>query len=131
MYFKCDIISVGEFMAKELKLLISPHDNLSTKNYMDVYLSDEIDSAFEAIEKQEGRDVPENFHCYLSSHEQVGNCYGVLTKTPYGDNLKYIKAKHLGEIPKLLETDGSNYNKSVGAFLKNLPPEAYIVLYWY
>lgn len=79
-----------------------------------------------------GKDVPENFRCYLSTEENSGeHCYGVVTEDHYGEPLKYLKAKQLVNFfshipPDLLSTE----TLAIVAFLEKTPPDRKVALMW-
>lgn len=50
-------------------------------------------------------------------------------KTPYNQKIKYLKAKRLKNIPKQYYFD-SKKNKAILQYIKNLPSDLEIYLYW-
>lgn len=92
----------------------------------------ELWPVIEEIEKATGRDVPSDFNSYLGhdeEHEQT--TYGATLKTPYGDNLKSVLAKHLKPLRQHPAVQDNWKNKAVWAYIEELPDELPIALYWH
>jgi hypothetical protein len=83
------------------------------------------------VEKDSGRDVPELFFTYLS-RENGHPCYGNTQTTPYGEKLRMVRARELllalskvslvVESPRLL---------GAVAYMKALPGDTWVALYWH
>ncbi len=80
---------------------------------------------FEQIEQINASTVPSDFQAYHDTEE--GFVYGSLTKDAYGTELNYVFVK---ELLKFKPNSESQTNKAIWAYLKQLPPEGKIALYW-
>lgn len=83
------------------------------------------------IEDRHGRDVPEHFYTFRGRDENDNTCYGITIKTPYGERLKYVQARHLAALAESEEVQSSPLNRAAWAYLKELPPDWRIALYWH
>lgn len=85
---------------------------------------------FEIAQTRHGRDVPENFRCYLATGPYGDPCYGTLTEDPYGDNLQYVRAMH---VKPALAGYTSRYwkNRALAKYILELPDELAIAIYWH
>jgi len=85
-----------------------------------------------AIEKQHGKVVPEGFTSYLCRDKTPEGFeephYGRTRKTPYGDELKYITVAQFLTLEEL--DDLQPPTSGVVAYLRELPLETKIALYW-
>ena len=85
---------------------------------------------FKSAQKQHGRDVSENFRCYLATGADGDPCYGTLTEDAYGDKLQYIRAEHVK--PALADYTSRYWeNRALAKYILELPDELAIVLYWH
>ena len=79
-----------------------------------------------------GQKVPEKFNSYLSRDEKYEDShYGLTTKTPYGEDLKYVKAVHLKAYASHPEVQDNYINRAIWAYLACLPDETKVALYWH
>ena len=74
-----------------------------------------------------------DFTCFLSPNKDGESSYGQLTKTPYGDPLKFVKADDLLKAMKECHAVESlmPWNAAAMNFLKEIPPDTMIGLYWH
>ena len=111
------------FYSEDMEIPFS-HDVIQlSRNY-------ELFDIINAVEKQFGRDVPENFTSYVSRDDKYEDIhYGITATTSYGDSLKYVKAKDLW---KVMGFENLSWrNKAVIAYLRELPENLNIALYWH
>lgn len=83
------------------------------------------------VEKKVGILVPPDFNSYLSRGE--GNeepHYGKTCWTPYGDPVKYVKVKDLLKFQYCDDVIYNFLNRAVWAYLKELPKDTRIALFW-
>lgn len=72
----------------------------------------------------------DGINTFLGRDENDGNIYGKTTETPYGEKIKYLKAHLLHDIFQEQKFDYWR-NKAIQAFLKELPNDLPILLYWH
>ena len=83
------------------------------------------------IEKKVGILVPPDFTSYLSRGE--GNeepHYGETCWTPYGDPVRYVRVKDLLKFQYCDDVMYDFLNRAVWAYLKELPKDTRIALFW-
>lgn len=98
------------------------HSVLSCDRNYDVF------DAVQEIETQRGRDVPRDFHTFLSRDDKYEEShYGNTQETPYGNRLKEVEVEDLLPIRGI--TTGRN--RAVWDYLSALPPRTRIALYWH
>lgn len=88
-------------------------------------------SALKEIENNRGREVQNGgIHSHFGADMNYeGLCYGETYFTPYGKVMKGIQAKDI--LPALDELNLDYWkNRAIIAFLKELPPNLEIWLYW-
>lgn len=91
----------------------------------------ELWDAIYPIEATHGQTVPDGFTSYLSRDEKYEEPhYGKTLTTPYGDNLQYVKAKHLKPLASHESVQDNTLNRAVWAYLACLDDEAKVALYW-
>ena len=89
------------------------HTLLETKRAYDQY---------DEIAKCPQQPVDPGFHSYYGRHPEWDDvCYGVTEKTPYGEPVKWTRAKYLK--PHL--------TGPAGAYIRELDDEHKIALYWH
>jgi hypothetical protein len=77
-----------------------------------------------------GRDVPDNFMCYMAHDEKSDeNCFGIVTEDRYGEPMKRLKAKDLAEFFNRWP-DLNQDTLAIRAYLENLPPRRMVALFW-
>jgi hypothetical protein len=79
------------------------------------------------IEKNRGRDVPDTFYSFSGAGEK----YGLTTKTPYGDNLRYVTAEDLLTLRRHKAVKDNHRNRAVWAWLAQMPHDTKVALYWH
>lgn len=72
--------------------------------------------------------VPPNFNSYYSVEEDDIICYGVVKETPYGEELTYSFVK---DLLRCKPSSDRQTNKAIWAYLKQLPPNTKVALYWH
>lgn len=81
---------------------------------------------FEQLKQISTFPVPPNFESFFDNEN--GYDYGVITKTPYDEALTYALVKDLLECKPHSE---AQTNKAIWAYLKQLPPQTKVALYWH
>lgn len=81
---------------------------------------------FDQIMKIVSSPVPPDFKGFHSTDE-ADYVYGNITKDAYGEELTYVNVK---DLTNLKPNSESQTNKAIWAYLKQLPPEGKIALYW-
>lgn len=92
---------------------------------------------FEALEKhalENGESIPKNFTSYFSTvpdgSMEGESCYGVMKMSPYGLPLKTLTVKQVLDFLAKKEMKKPAAQAAL-AYLKCLPADQSIVLYWY
>jgi hypothetical protein len=99
---------------------------------LDVERRRELWTPIGEIEKEHGRDVPENFTTFCGRSDYYDDtCYGVTKDTPYGTPLKYVLAVHLKPLSNHPAVTDNYKNRAVWAFIRECPDDLKIALYWY
>lgn len=87
---------------------------------------------FEAVmEALRETPVPDKFMSFRGRTQEGNSCYGVTTRTPYGEPLGWVQA---GDLVKLGSHVGvlDNYlNRAVWAYLEKLPYQTKVALFWH
>lgn len=116
-----------------LDLRILPVYNIGADFSTDVISFDRDYPLFDKIarmSKKYGIEAQKWIHCYLSTD---GECdephYGKTAEDPYGDKLRYLTAKLLKVAIYDYRADTPK-NKAVLAFIRELPDDLEIYLYW-
>jgi len=83
------------------------------------------------IEAKFGKEVSEGFDSYLSRDDTYEEShYGITIKDPYGGKVRYLNVRHLLRF-KYNEGVKNHYkNKAVWAYLKELPRNLKVALFW-
>ncbi len=81
---------------------------------------------FEQLEQIPKSPVPPDFESFFDNEN--GYDYGVINKTPYGEELTYALIKDLLKCNPHAE---AKTNQAIWAYLKQLPPQTKIALYWH
>jgi len=130
-------------MSLDLKLLPLAKNHMSGRsdvefshNVIEFGSNLEIYGKLEKFVRANGVPVAKEFSSYLGrvpdgSHE--GECgYGVVTKDPYGEPLKMLTVAQFLNFLEKEQVDFSNLERAraARAFLRELPPERYVVFYW-
>jgi len=123
------------FMGVDLKLLIvdGKIDGVPyfSHSMLEVSRRRELWGPIGEIEKKVGRDVPVNFYTFVGRQENGEHGYGQTNCTPYGDPLKYVTVADLLPIESLEGVQDSPTNVAIWAWMKAMPPETMIALYWH
>ena len=81
------------------------------------------------IRKLPALPVPDNFRSFVGREpEYNGICYGVTNKTPYGDPLQFVLAGNLCAVD--LPKEAGHIEQAIWAYLKCLPHQTKVALYW-
>ena len=80
---------------------------------------------FEQIDQITASPVPRDFQSYFNTEE--GYDFGALTNDAFGEELTCVCVK---ELLKCKPNSESQTNQAIWAYLKRLPPEGKIALYW-
>ena len=84
------------------------------------------------LEKKKGRDVPEKFNTFRSRDDKYEEShYGPTVDTPYGDPLKCVYVKDLLPFAEHEGVRDNWKNRAVWAYLREMPPDEKIALYWH
>lgn len=84
------------------------------------------------LEDANQRRVPERFMSYLSRDEEYEEPhYGRTTETPYGDPLLYVTSAELLTLSEHEGVTDNAKNRATWAYLRELPKETKVALYWY
>jgi len=84
------------------------------------------------VERKVGILVPPDFDSYLSRGEgNEESHYGETCWTPYGDPVKYVRVKDLLKFRYCNEVYDYFLNRAVWAYLKELPEDIKIALFWH
>lgn len=73
--------------------------------------------------------VPSDFTSFCARGVDGEPTYGKTSETPYGEQLEYVLAGHLAAIK--LPRDAWYGVRAVWAYLKELPPQTKVALYWH
>lgn len=79
------------------------------------------------ILKLELKQFNRKISCYLGRNSQGESSYGDIDKDCYGEALMYLTA---GELLLVDAATIEHRNKAVWAYLRELPPQTKIVIYW-
>ncbi len=118
-------------MGLNLVLLPFDGDNFS-QTVLPCYESREFYEELLKEQSRIGRDVPDDFRCYLGQDEKTGEtCYGVVTEDAYGEPIKRLQAKQLMDFfnqqtYKLMNAESF----AIAAYLEKLPPRRMVALFW-
>jgi hypothetical protein len=82
------------------------------------------------IQKNSGLLVPDDFKTFVSTSDDTEAHYGETLGTPYGEDLFYVTVHELVTEVKLPE-DTHFRTKAVWAYLKELPPDTKVALFWH
>lgn len=86
---------------------------------------------FEELLKLPSVEVPERFYSFTSREASCGEShYGVTRDTPYGEPLDYVRVKDLLAYSDHEGVTDNGKNRAIWAYLKCLPPENKVALYW-
>lgn len=94
---------------------------------LEVERRSELWNVVEALAKH---DLPTKFQCFKARNADGDPCYGTLTDDCYGNLVKCATAGDLAAIQHQSTTDHPR-NRAIWAFLRELPPETKIALYWH
>lgn len=87
---------------------------------------------FEAImERLHETPVPGGFQSFMGRTEDGDTRYGATTKTPYGEPLGWVQAGDLVKIGPHVGVVDNHLNRAIWAYLKELPYQTKIALYWH
>jgi hypothetical protein len=85
------------------------------------------------IEDQHGTPVPKGFSSFVSREGE--DCeephYGETTTTPYGETLNWVFVNKLSELAEHPDVKDNHKNIAIWAYLKCLPDNTKIALYWH
>lgn len=85
-----------------------------------------------ALETREGRPVPEDFTSYVGRDNEGETAYGRTIKTPYGSPLRYVLAGSLKQIDMGdMSNPGAWKQRAIWAFVRELPDDLPVALYWH
>ena len=88
----------------------------------------ELFDVIEAVEKEKGRRVPDDFASYVSRDDKYEEThYGLTIETPYGLPVNEVEVERLLEItaPK------RGINAAIWAYLAALPARTKVALFWH
>lgn len=75
-------------------------------------------------------DPPDKFNTYLSRDDKYEEPhYGETNEDPYGEPLRCVRAGDLGAL--VLHENVTARDRAVWAYIRQLPPETKIALYWH
>lgn len=117
-------------MGVDLTLMPLISDNYWTSHELwDVTRRHEL---WDAIRELETHPVPGDFTCFRATvGEDEFRGYGIITKDPYGDNLRYIEASVLASIAGHDCVQDNWKNIGLWNMLSRMPSDYPIVLYWH
>ena len=82
------------------------------------------------IKKLRSMPVPKDFNSFCGRDEGYdGYCYGKTSETSYGEPLEWVLAGELCAIK--LPKDAPYIERAIWAYLKHLPPQTKVALYWH
>lgn len=91
---------------------------------------DRCAALFEQIDALPSWPVPEGFASFTGQADGIEDtCYGDTTETPFGQRTCYVFAGQLAAIP-VPERAGYK-TRATWAYLRELPPETKVAVYWY
>jgi hypothetical protein len=77
-------------------------------------------------------DVSEEFTSYVSRDDQWEDThYGLTLKDPYGNRVKYTTIKELLKVKDFVDKSDSYRNRAAWAYLKELPENIKVALFWH
>lgn len=86
---------------------------------------------WDAIYELPSRDVPEKFRSYRGTNDDFDEtCYGLTIRDCYDSPVKYTTAKHLLTLYNRPAVRDNHTNRAIWAYLKELPLDWKIALYW-
>ena len=91
-------------------------------------------SLFNAIGEQVSEEIPLTFklQSYVARRDDGKSWYGLLESTDaYGHRRRWLRADALAKAFADSAQDLSSFNRAIGAFVKNLSPDRFIVLDWH
>lgn len=83
------------------------------------------------INKLEQYPVPDNFTSFSAYLDCGHTGYGITIETPYGMRLKYVLVQHLCKLKDYPGVIDNFKNRAIWAYLKELPLQTKVALYWY
>lgn len=120
-------------MGLDLRILPKFSENADfSHDLIELHRDSDLFDIIAKLENEKGRDVPrKGIYSFSGKDNKIeGACYGVTIKTPYGDIIKGVLAKELKAGISNYKTN-SWKNKAFIAFLKEVPDELEIYLYWH
>jgi len=83
------------------------------------------------VEKRNGRKVPRNgINSFSGTGEDGEHCYGQTIQTAYGEDMISVQAGELSDA--LIDYQSESWrNRAVISFIKELPKELEVFLYWH
>lgn len=126
-------------MGVDLTLLPFCNEQMSNDDYiiyfshtaLDMQRRHELWEPIKEIEEKFGVVVPSGFLSLLSREGETGPHYGKTMRTPYGNPLQYVLAKHLKIFEKQRGVQDNWQNRAIWAYLLQLPNNLRIALYWH
>ena len=74
--------------------------------------------------------IPNDFSSYVAVHPSDGDsCYGQTTQTPYGEDLRMVKVSDILSVEH--DFDGQYWAEAALAYIRCLPPDTRVALYWH
>jgi hypothetical protein len=86
---------------------------------------------FEKIKKLPSKKAPK-LYSFLAKGKDGEHCYGVMSgEDPYGDPLWCVEALHLKRLWDHVEVEDNWRNRAAWAYLRQLPSNMKVVLFWH
>lgn len=85
---------------------------------------------FEEIGKLQAVRVPTEFNTFVAQDDEHGDHYGNTQDTPYGEPLTFVLVEQLLPFSKYEEVTDNFKNRAIWAYLKQLPRDTKVALYW-
>lgn len=118
-------------MGVDLRILPQAHQEHYFSN--DIITLERRSDLFDIIQKLEnekGLDIPRRgISCFCASSEDLGTHYGIATHTAYGMPIKSVLARELKQALAGYTPDEWK-NRAFIAFLKELPDDLELFLFW-
>jgi hypothetical protein len=115
-------------MGVDLRLLPFDYDGGSSAYSHQILTYDGTYDFYDEINKLPQMPVPKSFHTFCSRDEAYEESrYGNTQETPYGERVKFVLA---GDLVKI-ESGNWPQARATRAFLRELPPETKVALFWH
>jgi hypothetical protein len=80
------------------------------------------------VKKLPSEPVPDDFTSYVARDAEGESCYGQVRDDCYGERVRMVRA---GDVVKLRYKQGYTRLKAAIAYLRELPPDTWVALYWH